>query len=129
MFSGLWHYLLDRQLVSRFRSSQILAAPSDANFGIKGTQTNARPAAEAWSRRGDDARTVNGPRAVAVGAMPALACSRGYAQPASSATPALPDRELIVATREVPPFAMKNKDGSWRGISIELWRRVAERLH
>src|SRR5207248_4245533 len=25
------------RLVSRFRSSQILAAPSDANFGIKGT--------------------------------------------------------------------------------------------
>ena len=27
-------------LVSRFRSSQIFAAPSDANFGIKGTLAN-----------------------------------------------------------------------------------------
>ena len=72
---------------------------------------------------------VNRPRAVVVCAMLALACSRGHAEPATAVTPPLPDRELIVATREVPPFAMKNKDGSWRGISIELWQRVAERLH
>jgi polar amino acid transport system substrate-binding protein len=72
---------------------------------------------------------VNWPRVVVVWAMLGLACSRGHAQPASSAIPALPDRELIIATREVPPFAMKNADGSWRGISIELWQRVAERLH
>jgi polar amino acid transport system substrate-binding protein len=72
---------------------------------------------------------VNWPRAVVVWAMLALACSRGHAEPATAPNPPLPDRELIVATREVPPFAMKNADGSWRGISIELWRRVAERLH
>lgn len=72
---------------------------------------------------------VNWPRAVVVWAMLALACSPGRAEPATAVTPPLPDRELIVATREVPPFAMKNKDGSWRGISIELWQRVAERLH
>src|SRR5262245_65411609 len=71
----------------------------------------------------------NWPRAIVVCAMLALACSRGHAEAASAVTPPLPDRELIVATREVPPFAMKNKDGSWRGISIELWQRVAERLH
>jgi len=72
---------------------------------------------------------VNWPRVVVVWAMLGLACSRGDAQPVSSATPALPDRELIIATRQIPPFAMKNADGSWRGISIELWQRVAERLH
>ena len=72
---------------------------------------------------------LNWPRAIVVCAMIALACSRGHAEPASAVTPPLPDRELIVAIREVPPFAMKNKDGSWRGISIELWQRVAERLH
>ena len=72
---------------------------------------------------------VNWPRAVVVWAMLALACSPGRAEPATAVTPPLPNRELIVATREVPPFAMKNKDGSWRGISIELWQRVAERLH
>ena len=46
--------------------------------------------------------------------------------PAASLT--APDRELIVATKEAPPFAMKQRDGTWRGISIDLWRRVADRL-
>jgi polar amino acid transport system substrate-binding protein len=34
---------------------------------------------------------------------------------------------LVVATREVPPFAMCT-DGGWEGIAIELWRRVAQQL-
>jgi ABC-type amino acid transport substrate-binding protein len=38
-------------------------------------------------------------------------------------------RELVVATKEAPPFAMKARDGSWNGISIDLWRRVADELH
>lgn len=42
---------------------------------------------------------------------------------------ALPDRVLIVATKEAAPFAMKGPDGSWRGIGIELWRRIAAQLH
>jgi ABC-type amino acid transport substrate-binding protein len=33
-----------------------------------------------------------------------------------------------VGTRIAPPFAMKNGEGGWEGISIDLWRRVAERL-
>ncbi|TVR48434.1 MAG: ABC transporter substrate-binding protein [Puniceicoccaceae bacterium] len=33
-----------------------------------------------------------------------------------------------VATREVPPFAWKDDTGSWRGLTIELWDRVAEEL-
>jgi ABC-type amino acid transport substrate-binding protein len=41
----------------------------------------------------------------------------------------LPDRELIVATKDAPPFAMKGPDGSWQGISIDLWRRAADQLH
>lgn len=39
-----------------------------------------------------------------------------------------PDRELVVGTKEAPPFAMKAADGSWTGISIDLWRDLAERL-
>ena len=35
---------------------------------------------------------------------------------------------LIVATRHVPPFSIKQDDGSWQGISIELWRQIADRL-
>src|ERR1700752_2609609 len=36
------------------------------------------------------------------------------------------DRELIVAVKEAPPFAFKAADGTWRGISIDLWKRIAE---
>jgi ABC-type amino acid transport substrate-binding protein len=39
-----------------------------------------------------------------------------------SATP------LIVGTKSAPPFAIKNADGSWQGISIELWRTIAAEL-
>jgi ABC-type amino acid transport substrate-binding protein len=35
---------------------------------------------------------------------------------------------LVVATHRVPPFVIKNPDGSWSGISIDLWKRVAEEL-
>lgn len=35
-------------------------------------------------------------------------------------------RELIVGTKEAPPFAMKLADGSWTGVSIDLWRKVAD---
>jgi polar amino acid transport system substrate-binding protein len=38
-------------------------------------------------------------------------------------------RELVIGTKEAPPFAMKAADGSWNGISIDLWRRVADELH
>ncbi|MXO66651.1 transporter substrate-binding domain-containing protein [Altererythrobacter endophyticus] len=33
---------------------------------------------------------------------------------------------MVVATREAPPFAMKNEDGEWHGLAIELWRNIAE---
>ncbi len=34
--------------------------------------------------------------------------------------------EMRIATREAPPFAMKDDDGRWQGLAIELWRAVAE---
>lgn len=40
-----------------------------------------------------------------------------------------PSGELVVGTRVSPPFAMKNADGAWEGISIDLWRHLAERMH
>ena len=50
--------------------------------------------------------------------------------PLTAQTPAaqseLTARELIVGTKETPPFAMKKADGAWEGISIDLWRRIAE---
>jgi ABC-type amino acid transport substrate-binding protein len=35
---------------------------------------------------------------------------------------------LTVVTRHVPPFAIKQAEGSWRGVSIDLWRHIAEQL-
>ena len=39
-----------------------------------------------------------------------------------------PSRTLIVGTKEVPPFAMKNPKGNWTGISIDLWDKIATEL-
>jgi ABC-type amino acid transport substrate-binding protein len=39
-----------------------------------------------------------------------------------------PQAPLIVGTKVAPPFALKAADGTWHGISIELWRQVAEEL-
>jgi len=35
---------------------------------------------------------------------------------------------LVVGTKEAPPFAMKRPDGSWHGLSIELWREISAEL-
>jgi polar amino acid transport system substrate-binding protein len=40
----------------------------------------------------------------------------------------LSGRTLIVGTKEVPPFAMKNSEGTWTGVSIDLWRQIAAEL-
>ena len=37
----------------------------------------------------------------------------------------LSDRTLIVGTQVAPPFAMKNIEGTWTGVSIDLWRQIA----
>jgi polar amino acid transport system substrate-binding protein len=37
--------------------------------------------------------------------------------------------ELVIGTKQAPPFAMKAADGTWQGISIDLWERVAGELH
>ncbi|MBK06664.1 MAG: ABC transporter substrate-binding protein [Deltaproteobacteria bacterium] len=43
-------------------------------------------------------------------------------------TDASKQRELIIATKSSPPFAMKRSDGKWTGISIELWQVLAKEL-
>jgi polar amino acid transport system substrate-binding protein len=48
--------------------------------------------------------------------------------PASTGAGQTVDRTLTVGTKETPPFAIKRSDGSWGGISIELWRRIADEL-
>ena len=42
-----------------------------------------------------------------------------YAQQAE-----LPARQLVVATRHVPPFAIKGEEGTWSGIAIDLLREI-----
>ncbi|MGF7158554.1 ABC-type amino acid transport substrate-binding protein [Rhodoligotrophos appendicifer] len=51
-----------------------------------------------------------------VGASPAL-----RAQTAVTAPP----HPLVVGTLVAPPFSLKAADGSWSGISIDLWRKMA----
>lgn len=54
-------------------------------------------------------------------AVPFGAIAAGLDAPAS-------DRELVLGLRVAPPFAMRTSDGIWTGISVELWRHLAEQL-
>jgi polar amino acid transport system substrate-binding protein len=36
--------------------------------------------------------------------------------------------KVLVGVGDVPPFAMKRKDGRWEGLSIELWQGIAQKL-
>jgi polar amino acid transport system substrate-binding protein len=40
----------------------------------------------------------------------------------------VPDRQLTVAIRAAPPFAIKTEDGIWTGLSADLWRQLAEQI-
>jgi polar amino acid transport system substrate-binding protein len=62
--------------------------------------------------------------AVALAAAFAEAPQTRAQTPQPSTTP-----ELVVGTKVAPPFAMKGEDGTWHGISIDLWRRIADRMH
>ena len=42
--------------------------------------------------------------------------------------PAQASERLVVATKEAAPFSFRGPDGSWRGISVELWKGIAEDL-
>ena len=43
-------------------------------------------------------------------------------------TPSISKQKLIVGVAPGPPFNILNPDGSWTGISIELWREIADEL-
>ena len=38
------------------------------------------------------------------------------------------NRPFLVATKVAPPFSMKSDEGTWYGISIDLWKIMAQRL-
>jgi len=54
-------------------------------------------------------------------AVPFGAIAAGPDMPAS-------DRELVLGLRVAPPFVIKTPDRIWTGISVELWRHLAEEL-
>ena len=33
---------------------------------------------------------------------------------------------LVIGTKQAPPFSMKNAEGVWEGISVELWNKIAQ---
>jgi ABC-type amino acid transport substrate-binding protein len=47
---------------------------------------------------------------------------------APSLAQAQPLRDVVVGTKQAPPFAIKAADGTWSGISIDLWSRIAGKL-
>jgi ABC-type amino acid transport substrate-binding protein len=56
----------------------------------------------------------------------ALPVRVAWAQAAAPETPAL--NEIVVGTKEAPPFAMRSPEGAWTGVSIELWNKIAEKF-
>jgi len=38
------------------------------------------------------------------------------------------DKVLRVGVSEVPPFVIRQPDGQWRGIAVDLWSRIAKQL-
>ncbi len=73
----------------------------------------------AWIREGLLRKTL---RSAAI--VVALSACAGAA--AQTALDAMLQREIVVGTKEAAPFAMKSADGAWTGISIDLWRRIAD---
>ena len=45
---------------------------------------------------------------------------------AQQTTPADSSRHLIIGTKEVPPFMMKDEAGQWTGLTMVLWQKIAE---
>jgi ABC-type amino acid transport substrate-binding protein len=76
----------------------------------------------------DQSRVMRVHRALAIGVLLAIALltSGGQAQPAM---PPIPEKELVIGVKQAPPFVIKHPDRTLHGISIELWRRIADRLH
>ena len=64
----------------------------------------------------------------------ALVLSLQGAQPADQdlpspiPTPSIPKQKYIVGVAPGPPFNILDPDGTWTGISVELWREIADEL-
>ena len=59
-----------------------------------------------------------------------LCAAKASAQAPSPETPEVRfERVLVIGTKDAPPFAMKDGNGEWTGLSIDLWKHIAEELH
>jgi len=55
---------------------------------------------------------------------------KAVAQTLSPASPGMNfERALVIGTKDAPPFAMKDDRGEWTGLSVDLWKHIAEQLH
>jgi polar amino acid transport system substrate-binding protein len=58
----------------------------------------------------------------------ALMCMLSGAALAQGDKPVPTGKKLVVATKLAPPFSYKGPDGSWIGVTIDLWSDIAHRL-
>ena len=64
------------------------------------------------------------------GADPSSLAAQEVTASKNSTTPSVDDKTILkVGTKQSPPFAIKNPDGTWMGISIELWDHLADELN
>jgi len=61
--------------------------------------------------------------------MIAVYLAMGWFAPAYSQSPTDMPPTFRVGIIEAPPFATQSADGQWSGLSVELWRGVAQRLN
>jgi polar amino acid transport system substrate-binding protein len=54
--------------------------------------------------------------------------SADQALPAPFPAPVIPKKKYIVGIAPGPPFNIQDPDGTWTGISVELWREIANDL-
>lgn len=57
-----------------------------------------------------------------------LSMPRAWAEADAAATATPPPQLMRVATRNIPPFAYQDENGTWQGIAITLWERAAADL-
>lgn len=79
-------------------------------------------------RRPEEGKT----RTIVLALVIAACIGRGAAyaadEPSDNADDGNAAPRLVVGTKHSPPFAFKNPDGQWRGISIDMWRELANEL-
>ena len=72
-----------------------------------------------------------GPAGIRAATVVAILAAALAQAPQASGQASVPpgERELVIGTKVAPPFAMRSEDGTWRGISIDLWRHIADQAH